>query len=81
MGKGANDPLGLHDLQRHQHWAVLGALTLKNGMISAAFLWLGFVITTLAVNNTFGMPNFKLVLIDGRHRSVTLLLMGAVIGP
>ena len=27
----------------------------KNGVISGAFCWLGFVITTMAVNNTFGM--------------------------
>ena len=30
-----------------------GQVTLKNGVISALFMWLGFVITTLAVNNAF----------------------------
>jgi hypothetical protein len=58
----------------------LGPVTLKNGFISAAFIWFGFVITTLAVNNTFGMRSPKLILIDGGHWLVALLLMGAVIG-
>ena len=58
----------------------LGAVTLKNGVISAAFIWFGFVITTLAVNNTFGMRSPKLIAIDGGHWLAVLLLMGAVIG-
>jgi len=58
----------------------LGAITVKNGLIAAFFVWLGFVITTLAVNNTFGMRSPKLVLIDGGHWLAALLLMGAVIG-
>jgi len=58
----------------------LGAVTVKNGLISAAFLWFGFVITTLAVNNTFGMRSPKLIVIDGGHWLAALLLMGAVIG-
>lgn len=58
----------------------LGAITVKNGLISALFVWFGFVITTLAVNNTFGMRNPKLILIDGGHWLAVLLLMGAVIG-
>ena len=58
----------------------LGALTVKNGVIAAAFIWFGFVITTLAVNNTFGMRSPKLILIDGGHWLAALLLMGAIIG-
>jgi hypothetical protein len=58
----------------------LGELTLKNGVIAAAFIWFGFIITTLAVNNTFGMRKPKLILIDGGHWLAALLLMGAVIG-
>jgi len=58
----------------------LGAITVKNGLIAAFFVWLGFVITTLAVNNTFGMRSPKLILIDGGHWLAALLLMGAVIG-
>ena len=58
----------------------LGPLSVKNGVIAAAFIWFGFVITTLAVNNTFGMRSPKLILIDGGHWLAALLLMGAVIG-
>jgi hypothetical protein len=58
----------------------LGAVTVKNGLIAAFFLWLGFVITTLVVNNTFGMRNAKLIVIDGGHWLGVLLLMGAIIG-
>jgi Protein of unknown function (DUF1761) len=58
----------------------LGEITVKNGMISALFVWFGFVVTTLAVNNTFGMRSPKLILIDGGHWLAALLLMGAVIG-
>ena len=58
----------------------LGEVTAKNGVISAFFVWLGFVITTLIVNNTFGMRSAKLVLIDGGHWLASLVLMGAVIG-
>lgn len=58
----------------------LGAITVRNGVISAAFLWFGFVITTLAVNNTFGMRKPMLILIDGGHWLLAMLLMGAIIG-
>lgn len=58
----------------------LGTVTLRNGLISAGFIWFGFVITTLAVNNTFGMRKPMLIVIDGGHWLVALLLMGAIIG-
>ena len=58
----------------------LGPVTLRNGIISAAFCWLGFVITTILVNNSFAMRDWRLLCIDGGHWLVVLLLMGAVIG-
>jgi hypothetical protein len=58
----------------------LGQVNVKNGVISAAFLWFGFVLTTLTVNNMFGMRSPKLILIDAGHWLAVLLLMGAVIG-
>jgi hypothetical protein len=58
----------------------LGALTFKNGVITAAFIWFGFVVTTLAVNNIFGMRRHVLIVIDGAHWLGALLLMGAIIG-
>ena len=58
----------------------LGALTLRAGLISAALCWLGFVMTTLTVNNTFAHRDWRLLWIDGGHWLVALLLMGAIIG-
>jgi hypothetical protein len=58
----------------------IGALTLRGGLISGAFCWVGFVITTLFVNNSFAKRNWRLVWIDGGHWLVVLLLMGAIIG-
>ena len=58
----------------------LGDVNVKNGVVTALFLWFGFVITTLIVNNTFGMRSAKLILIDGGHWLVAMLLMGAIIG-
>lgn len=57
-----------------------GEVTFKNGVISAFFLWLGFVITTLAVNHAFQGTRRALTLIDGGHWLGVLLLQGAVIG-
>jgi hypothetical protein len=57
-----------------------GQVTIRNGVISGAFLWLGFVITTMVVNNSFAMRNRKLLLIDGGYWLVVLMLMGGIIG-
>ena len=57
-----------------------GQVTLRNGMISAAFAWAGFVATTILVNNAFGGRKFMLTLIDSGHWLAALLVMGAVIG-
>ena|SRR5437899_2654169 len=57
-----------------------GQVTLKNGVISALFVWLGFVITTLAVNNAFGQRKPMLTVIDGIHWLGVLVIQGAIIG-
>ncbi len=57
-----------------------GAVTVRSGIISAAFAWLGFVVTTLAVNYSFGGRKPMLTVIDGGHWLGVLLIMGAVIG-
>ncbi len=49
-------------------------------MISAAFCWLGFVITSMLVNNSFARRDWRLMWIDGGHWLVVLLLMGAIMG-
>ena len=58
----------------------LGSVTMRSGVISGAFCWLGFVITTMLVNYSFAMRNRMLLLIDGGYWLVVLALMGAIIG-
>jgi hypothetical protein len=58
----------------------LGTFTLRAGIITAALCWLGFVITTIVVNNTFAGRDPRLLWIDGGHWLVVLLIMGVVIG-
>ena len=57
-----------------------GEVTLWNGIVSAAFVWLGFVAPVVAVNNMFGLRRPMLSVIDAGHWLVVLMLMGAVIG-
>ena len=69
-------------------WCLAGVLghlgvaqvTLRNGVISGAFLWLGFVLTTLGVNYAFGGRGIKLAAIDAGHWLLVLLVQGAIIG-
>ena len=58
----------------------VGALSLRGGIISAAFCWAGFVLPTIVVNNSFAQRDWRLLWIDGGHWLVVLLLMGAIIG-
>jgi Protein of unknown function (DUF1761) len=58
----------------------IGQVTLRNGVISAAFLWFGFMLTTMAVNNLFGMRAMMLTVIDAGHWLLVMLTMGAIIG-
>ena len=57
-----------------------GQVTLRNGLISAAFIWLGFVLTTTTVNYAFQGRKAALTLIDTGHWLGVLLIQGAVIG-
>jgi len=57
-----------------------GQVTTRNGIISGAFVWLGFVVTTIAVNNGFGMRKPMLTAVDSGHWLGVLLIMGAIIG-
>lgn len=54
--------------------------TFKNGMISASFIWAGFIMTTLIVNHQFQMQKRSLTVIDGAHWLGVMLIQGAVIG-
>jgi hypothetical protein len=57
-----------------------GQVTLRNGVISAAFLWFGFVLTTMVVNYSFSGRDRRLLLIDVGNWLLVLLVIGAIIG-
>lgn len=57
-----------------------GQVTLKNGVISAMFVFVGFVATTLVVNHAFQGARIKHTLIDAGHWLGVLLIQGAIIG-
>jgi hypothetical protein len=57
-----------------------GQVTVRNGVISGAFAWLGFVLTTIVVNHGFQGARHMLTLLDAGHWLGVLLLQGAIIG-
>jgi hypothetical protein len=69
-------------------WVLAGLLghlgpdqvTVWNGIVSALFVWLGFVATTIAVNNMFSFRRPKLSVIDGGHWLAVLVVMGIILG-
>jgi hypothetical protein len=57
-----------------------GQVTLRNGVISGAFLWFGFILTTIVVNYSFSGRDRRLLLIDAGNWLLVLLAIGAIIG-
>src|SRR5262245_9481892 len=57
-----------------------GQATVKNGVLIAVGAWLGFVVTTLSVNNAFAGRRTKLTLIDAGHWLAVLVVIGAIVG-
>mgnify|MGYP000996668940 CR=1 FL=1 len=55
-------------------------MSLRTGLVTAAFLWFGFVLTTMSVNYAFHGAKTKLTLIDGAHWLGVLLIQGGVLG-
>jgi len=58
----------------------LGPLTIERGIVSGALVWLGFVITVIAVQNGFQRRKTTLTVIDGGHWLLVLAAQGAIIG-
>ena len=57
-----------------------GEVSIVKGLLAAVFVWLGFVVTTNAVNNAFQMKPLALTIIDAGHWLFVLLVMGGIIG-
>jgi uncharacterized protein DUF1761 len=58
----------------------VGPISVRSGIISGALVWLGFAITTMAVNNAFQKRKAMLTVIDGGHWLLALIAQGAVLG-
>jgi hypothetical protein len=58
----------------------LGAVTIRSAVISGLFVWAGFMITTMLVNNAFAGRRYVLTLIDAGHWLLVVIVMGVVIG-
>ena len=67
-------------------WALYGilvhmnAFTLRGGLISAALIWFGFVLTTMASNYAFTGKRPMLTVIDGGGWLGAFLIIGAIVG-
>ena len=58
----------------------LGAVTIRSAVISGLFVWAGFSVSTMLVNNAFAGRRTMLTLIDAGHWLLVVVLMGGVIG-
>lgn|SRR5690606_29421495 len=53
--------------------------TFRSGLFSAAMIWIGFVITTLAASNALRGAPFSQTLIDGGYWLAVLLIQSAIL--
>ena len=58
----------------------LGPVTIRSAVISGLFVWAGFMVTTMLVNNAFAGRRYSLTLIDAGHWLAVIVVMGVVIG-
>ena len=58
----------------------IGEVNVRRSLFSAFFIWLGFVATTITVDNAYPGRRLMLTVIDSAHWLGVLLVMGLVIG-
>jgi hypothetical protein len=58
----------------------LGVFTLTSGVVTALFVWFGFIATTIAVNERYQGFGWGLTFINAGHWLGVAILMGAIIG-
>lgn len=63
-----------------KHVAHTGPLTVRNGLLSAGFIWFGFILTSIAVNYSFSGRKTMLTVIDAGYWLGVMLILGAMIG-
>jgi hypothetical protein len=57
-----------------------GTVTVKDGVITGALCWFGFVLTAMLAGNAFAGRSYRLTAIDSGHYLLVLVIMGAIIG-
>jgi hypothetical protein len=57
-----------------------GLWSLRAGVISGAFCWFGFVVTTVVINNAYAGRKAMLSVIDCAHWLGVLMIIGGVVG-
>ncbi len=57
-----------------------GLWSLRAGVITGAFCWFGFVLTTVVINNAYGGRKAMLSVIDSGHWLGALIIIGGIIG-
>lgn len=57
-----------------------GFNTAPQGAVTGALCWLGFVLTTILVNNAYTFRSLKLTAIDAGHWLGVLVIIGAIVG-
>lgn len=60
--------------------SIFGEVTVANGVLTAAVMWLGFVIPPMILNHRYQNMPWRLTIIDGAHMLAVLLVQGLVIG-
>ena len=63
-----------------KHVAHTGPLTVRNGLITAALIWFGFILTSVAVNYAFSGRKVMLIVIDAGYWLGVMVILGAILG-
>lgn len=62
------------------HYVAPGVVNARAGIISAFFVWLGFILTPMIVNAAFSIRKPMLTAIDSGYWLLALVLQGALLG-
>lgn len=57
-----------------------GLWSLRAGVITGAFCWFGFVLTTVVINNAYSGRKAMLSVIDSAHWLGVLMIIGGILG-
>jgi hypothetical protein len=57
-----------------------GLWSLRAGVITGAFCWFGFVLTTVVINNAYAGRKAMLSVIDSGHWLGALIIIGGIVG-